>query len=264
MNYYPLLDTGDLKGFVSLANFPPTETWAPAVSCVYAAQPDGEKWLIYPCGLLPPGQTRRFNRSSNNFMADRSIFFFMSERETLPTELSELPSPNKYQYATPRWRGTLGISGEHMEASYSGEYPDEMLPLAKSSCISLSPLLQVGDSKQTSILFVNMISKPQLANYPARLIDAVTKKVLQEWTVNSNTVNECMVSPEISSRTDSNLAHFVVEGITGVPVYFSINKATGSMSLEHSHPPVEFLVFGEGSAKTTLVRSIKKEWLSCR
>lgn len=264
MNYYPLLETDAQKGFVSLANFPPTEKWEPVSTYVYAAQSDGSKWLIYPCGHLAPGQTRRFSRSSNNFLAGKSIFFFMSDKEILPTEFSELPSPNKYQFATPRWRGTLGVTGERMEVSYSGEYPDEMLPLARSSCISLSPLLQIGEGVQTSILFVNMILKPQISHYPARLVHAASKAVLQEWTVSSNCVNQCKVSPEIANQIDSCLAHFVVDGITGIPIYLSSNKSTGGMSLEHSHPPVEFLVFGESDARTNLVRSIKKEWLTCK
>jgi hypothetical protein len=261
MNYYPLLETTDFAGFVTLANFPPTEKWKPKVTYIYGAQSDGRSWIIYPCGSLEPGQTRRLNRSSTQFIEGKSIFFFMSDQPTLPAELSELPTPNKYQSATPRWRGTLGISSELMETSYSGEYPDEMLPLSKSSCISLSPLLQGGDRLQTTILFVNMLLRPQLLTYRARLIRADNKKVLQEWEVNSNCVNACRVLPEISSSLDSHLAHFVVDGITGIPVYFSFDKESGTMSLEHSHPPVEFIVFGESSSRAQMVRQIKKEWL---
>jgi hypothetical protein len=264
MNYYPLLETDKHQGFVSLANFPPTEKWRPVLTYVYAAQSNGDKWLIYPCGHLAPGQTRRFNRSSNSFAAGTSIFFFMSQNKTLPKELLELPSPNKYQFANPSWRGTLGLTGNNMEAAYSGEYPDDMLPLAKSSCVSLSPLLQLSADIRTAILFVNMISKPGQSIYPARLIHAATKSVLQEWKISSNRVNQCNVSPEIANKIGSNLAHFVVDGVTGVPIYFSSNESTGGMSLEHSHPPVEFLVFGESVARTKLVRSIKKVWLSCK
>jgi hypothetical protein len=261
MNYYPLLETTDFAGFVTLANFPPTEKWKPKVTYIYGAQSDGRSWIIYPCGSLEPGQTRRLNRSSTQFIEGKSIFFFMSDQPTLLAELSELPAPNKYQCATPRWRGTLGISSDMMETSYSGEYPDEMLPLAKSSCISLSPLLQGGEGRQTTILFINMILKPQLSTYNARLIKADTKAILQEWTVTSNCVNQCKVRPDLHYELDSSLAHFVVDGITGIPVYFSSNQVTGTMSLEHSHPPIEFLVFGEARMRTALVRSIKKEWL---
>lgn len=261
MNYYPLLEVNGSSGFVSLSNFPPTGNWDRKECFVYAAQPDGKRWVVTSCGVLPAGQIKKFSRESGGFDPSRSVFFFMSEISNLQSQLETLADPCRYQFATPRWRGTLGISGEKMDVSYAGEYPDEMLPLSKSSCISLSPLLQLGDHVKTTILFVNMLKRPDVAPSKARLVCASSKEVLLEWIVQSNTVNECEVSKDIAQKLNNSLVNFIVDGITGIPVYLSLDENSGKMSLEHSHPPVEFLVFGEALARGKLVRSIKQEWL---
>lgn len=261
MNYYPLLEAPGFEGFVSLANIAPTEETSDKTVYIYGAQAEGSRWSVTPCGSLAPGVLGRFGRKSAAFLPSCSIFFFMSEEASFSESLPELPSPNKFQFSTPRWRGTLGLSGSSMDVGYSGEYPDEMLVLAKSSCLSISPLLQLGSRVETKILFINMLLKPKIASHRARLLVAETKEVLQEFQITSNTVSVCSVDHALVQKISGRLCHFAVDGVTGIPVYFSYAKETGEMSLEHSHPPVEFIVFGDVSAQRTLVRSIKNTWM---
>ncbi len=261
MNYYPLIETSDLSGFVTLANFPPTERWKKTEAFVYAAQLIQGKWHITPLGILAPGETRRYTRKSGNFCDSSSIFFFMSPESTLSLQIDELPLPTQYQTATPRWRATLGVSMNGGDAAYSGEYPDEMLKLEKSSCISLCPLIQLSKNIQTTIVFINMLRKPLNQEYSAQLIDCQTKDTIQKWNIRSNKVNICEISPELFKDVKNALTSFVVNGITGIPVYVSKDIESGFLSFEHSHPPIEFLVFGGARTRQEIVRNIKKEWV---
>jgi len=47
------------------------------------------------------------------------------------------------------------------------------------------------------------------------------------------------------------------ENMAGIPLYFSRNKITRQMSLEHTHPPASFAIHGKRFA---VQQELKKIW----
>jgi len=262
MNYYPLLEIQGFGAEVQLANFPSNGDYESPINpvVVYAAQTTGSHWSIYDCGELLPWETRIYSRADLNGEENplESIFFFMSE-QSLPNILSALPMPSLFQNTEPAWRGNLRVVGNGTVSSYSGDYPDSLAKLENATLLSLSPMIQKCPGITTRVLIINLCLCPTIREVEARLITLAERSTLQTYRLRTNRVNVLSV--------DENLVHsasataVTCEGMTGIPVFVSYNLDRTMISMEHTHPPAEMMVFGSGSARRAIVRGLKDHFL---
>lgn len=263
MNYYPLLEIPGFGAEVQLANFPPTSDYREEITAarVYAAQTTGKSWKLTDCGIIAAGATGRYTRQSlaGNDLPQESIFFFMS-KNTLPTNLPQLPPPSAFQSTEPAWRGNLRVIGNGAASGYTGDYPDHLASLHDSTLLSLSPMLQLSPGITNVILVVNMTLNPSVRNGHVKLIRLSDRRVLATYPVRTNSVNPINIDSSLISPTDS--IALTCDSMTGIPIYVASNADKTMLSLEHTHPPAELTVFGPGKVRGGIVKKAKNYFLA--
>ena len=73
--------------------------------------------------------------------------------------------------------------------------------------------------------------------------DPLKDKILDNCYIYSN---KCNIVDMKKIETNSNTPIMVIsKTISGIPIYFSYSSDKKELSLEHTHPPSSFTVFGE-------------------
>jgi hypothetical protein len=121
----------------------------------------------------------------------------------------------------------------------------------KGSIVSPIQTLLNTYGKINKIFFVNMYYKPIREKFRYYLISYNLKKIIFTDFIYTNSVNEI----NIQSKYLNKDTFFVTKDYLGIPVYFS--DQDGHLSLEHTHPPHEY-IFGKN--KYNKINEFKKEF----
>ena len=120
-------------------------------------------------------------------------------------------------------------------------------------------MTQSGADVSTVLILVNLRETPEIV--PCRLVLGRLKdqEPLEERTVMTNTCNLIQLDG-VPSTPDNPICAFSPD-MVAVPVYLSYDAGFRHMSLEHTHPPSELMVFGGLDKRFAVVGGMKKYWM---
>jgi hypothetical protein len=166
--------------------------------------------------------------------------------------MNELPSDGRRD-TTPAWRANIRLSSATAATSYQGEYPEGMLAPASASLLSIVPFLQSGEGIHTSLLMVNLQRRAIPATARLKIRTTKASDIVLEANIEANRIT--IVPLDGLRLADNAIAVMDMQGLTGIPIYLSHDAGFRSLSMEHTHPPAEFVVFGDRRAVQAQIKS---------
>ncbi len=247
-----------LKGAVTLADFPCVDgavPWPDPLK-LFVAWTDGSRWQVRNINTVDPGTVYRVTEDDlpGDCPPDASPFWFLYP-DDLDDALDALPIDN-FMNTSPAWRSNIQLIGPGASTSYQGEYPSGMLRIDPGSLLSLSSFAQDGDGVCTKIVFANMHCLPAQRSASIRFVSSRSRRVLRDIEVRTNAVSVVDITDVKPDPGDFVVA--VSRDISGVPLYLTHTDDFTELSFEHTHPPVELVVFGDRAAYQ---RAIKGYWI---
>jgi hypothetical protein len=257
VNYYFMPRVEGFETAVTLANFPPVGSEMPGTQVAHFAWTDGRAWHLQALDSVLPGTVKTYSSTGlpPGVPPSETCFFFLYPSE-LRGSHDKLPLDPVMETA-PAWRGNIQIRSVTTSTSYQGEYPGAMLKLKNASLVSLSPMLQKGDGVRMYFLLANMLETPEKRQGVVRFAGFRDRKILLEGSLMTNSVSVVDLTG-LQSVTGESLCG-ISPSMTGVPIYFSHDRDKRQLSLEHTHPPDDLMVFSDNPR--AVVKNMKNWWL---
>ena len=119
-------------------------------------------------------------------------------------------------------------------SSYQSEYPYELV-IKEGTTLSQISSLTDNEADENFLIFKNIFHLP-IKKFKGYFVNYDTKKVISECDLITNSTNfikitNSIIKPEV---------FFITKGFLGIPIYLSLKD--GYLSLEHSHPPHEYIL----------------------
>ena len=159
---------------------------------------------------------------------------------------------------SPNWRANIQLSSPTTSTSYQGEYPGSMVGVEKGTLLSLGPLVQLKAGLISKLILVNLGAAPGNEVRHIRFAQMNKQKFLLEAKVRRNHCNIIDLSTLNCDGSDDPVCVFSND-LTGIPIFLTHDLKFTKMSLEHTHPPAEMLVFGD---RGKIQKQMKNWWLS--
>lgn len=246
-----------LSSFLTLVNFPCTEGKHPwsLEQFIYVVWDDNSTWQVRRLDNIQPGKSAEM--SYENLPSDLPIeatpFFFLYP-EKLPEKLDRL-MVSDLMNTEPNWRANIKLSSPTTSISYQGEYPGKMIEVKKGSLLSFGPLAQIEPGLVTKFIFINLKSDPGSDLCKIRFAQMGKNKILLETAVYQNRCTVVDVS-DLDCDGSSPLCA-ISDELTGIPIYLTHDADFKKMSFEHTHAPMEILVFGD---RRIFQKNMKSWW----
>ena len=173
-------------------------------------------------------------------------------REKLLANLSQLPNKETWTSHIPEWRNTAGFSNEWAQTSYQGE----VIPLPpKANLLTFHPFIQYG-SLTNKLLVLNLSNNPEIKSSQIHLFNSSNKDLKGSETVRTNSVTT--IELDKYGFKPNELPVFYSPDLAGIPFGLCISDDKKMLSMEHTHPPASFVLFGNRIKAQSL---IKKSWI---
>ncbi len=244
MNYYFFLDKHkDFNSSVNLFNIPSCEHLSKDYSkdrFIIAVYSDGNSWNYFNLGKFKSKTNIELDKNQlPEKFRNESVYIFFSE--DLNFDSTNLKIKPRYMQSMPEWRSNIKIYNEFTATSYQGEIPDVLLN-KDLSIVSCSPMIQNKNNINNYLYIVNLRKKPDKIKYEIEILDT-KKNVIGKHFAFTNTVNLIDLNKFVNNL-DENV--FIIRSLYygGLPIYFSHNNEKSQLSLEHTHPPSSYLIFG--------------------
>jgi len=169
----------------------------------------------------------------------KTIFIGLTSKELSP---DTAPFNDDSMKSIPAWRANIRLSSEHTTTSYQGEIPGSFLNL-KLSLTSCTPFIQVKDNIENFFYLINMNSNPIETKFNVEVLNS-QKKILKKIICKTNCINITDLS-FLREYNKENMFIFRSQDHGGIPLYFARTIHNKSLSLEHTHPPQEYLFLGK-------------------
>lgn len=258
MNYFFLPLVEGLQSSVGLANFPcvPEDNPWSLEQFVHVAWSYQSSWHIRILDSIQPGKTVVYTQNDlpRGFPKEATPFFFLYP-ERLPFTLDRLIVSHLMQ-TEPSWRANIKFYSPTTSVSYQGEYPGELMQAQKGTLLSFGPLAQIKTGLFTKFLLINLRTEPGNDPCKIRFAQMKSQKILLETTVYHNRCNIVDLSGLTCDDADPVCAFS--DELTGIPLYLTHDIGYRKMSLEHTHAPMEILVFGN---RSIFQKNMKSWWL---
>lgn len=169
---------------------------------------------------------------------EKSIFVGITSKKLLP---NDPPFNDDSMITTPAWRANISISSSYTTTSYQGEIPGSFLNF-NLSLTSCTPFLQIKENIDNYFYLINLTSDPIEKKFEVEILNS-EKKILGKINCFTNRVNLTNLSFLLKSKKE-NMYIFRSKNNGGIPIYFAKTFDNKSLSLEHTHPPQEYLFLG--------------------
>ena len=136
----------------------------------------------------------------------------------------------------------IKISSKFTSTSYQGEIPGSFFKL-KSVFDKLQSFLQFGENKEKLFLSYKFKLSPEEKQFKLEILNK-NKKLIKSIICKTNHVN--VFNLDFLKQLDDDFMYiFRSKDFGGIPLYFARTKDNKSFSLEHTHPPQEYLFLGD-------------------
>lgn len=255
MPFYPLLEGPECNGSVELFNFAPND-WEDASfreRFLNVSWADGSLWHSKCISVVSPGASVSVSRNDLSYLPKSKFGFLSLSKNLLPETTDILPSINDCHTLVPNWRSSLGLNDfKGGKTSYQGEI--EPFPQG-ASMLSFSPFEQKFKNIENYFIFINLEKSPLYRKTDLKIFNPLSMKLLKTEIITSNSIT--IINIDNLCDLEENLLLMASENMAGIPLYFSRNKITRQMSLEHTHPPASFAIHGKRFA---VQQELKKIW----
>ena len=259
MNYYFVLAVPGLDCEIGLANFAPSDPRQPLRNQhVCTARPEHGLWAVDCHGVIAPGAVLALRPADLGLSAEeaRSTLVFMSP-DRLSGRLPALPRPAGFT-SVPSWRAHLRVVSPTTSAGYQGEYPAGMFDIRRPRLVSISAMLQPGLHNALLLACFNGDATARCGSL--RINRLRGGEQLMTAPIVCNQVNYVDLSP-LLLETAPELLLFSSDDVAGIPIFFCRDAEARQMSLEHTHPPMELMVFGAADARNRVIQKMRSAWM---
>jgi hypothetical protein len=138
---------------------------------------------------------------------------------------------------------------------YQGELDHFPSP---GSLLSFAPFIQYGDEAENYMLFLNLEKFPKMRSSYVEIYSSANPEYLRgRFEVRNNNIS--VVSLDNLDFSPLDLPVIVCKDMSGIPLFFSKTRNNSFLSLEHSHPPVSYVVHGN---RWLAQKILKNKWFS--
>jgi hypothetical protein len=215
---------------------------------LYGAFIKSNKWninLFNNCEI-----NKEFFLVKNEIIDNKKIFFLATENEIKKFDSNKLINLNNFTDTTPEYRANLRIYlKEGGFSSYQSEYPYDMIDKNGSLLSSVSSIANKNANK--NFLLIRNIFKDAIEEkFNLYFVDIKLKKIIEQSEIKTNhtnqiEINKLLIHPEVFVITKKYL---------GIPIY--VSEKNGHLSIEHTHPPHEYIL---GHNKYEKVKELKSK-----
>lgn len=257
MFYYFFINTvnNNLESKIDLVNHSPHSLNESNLSDLHINlfYSNGSKWIVRYHGMLSKNQLISLDKNElDKNLKDKSIFVCLSKEKNINEDYF-LNSYKLEQEFYPPMRANIKICNDYTSASYQGEIPAIFLK-RDLSLVSCSPMIQKTQGVKNFFYLVNLSNSPVTKEFTVDVLN-LKKEKLFEFNCLTNSIN-CFDLKEIN-KTEEQIFIFKSKYYGGIPLYFSVNEDFTNMSIEHTHPPIEHVVFGD---RNYFQRQKKEYW----
>lgn len=203
---------------------------------LYQATVNGKFWKIEK--FLSCFEDNNFFLINQENLDNRNFFFIADKNFKIDfgNKYPELLDFNSYTDTNPAFRSNIQISNlSGGFSSYQSEYPFSMIS-KKGSVLSSLNLLTNKFADQNILILRNIFYKPIHESFYVYFINYKLKEIVHKQEVFTNQTNFV----ELTSDMLNDDIYLFSNDYLCIPLYISINK--NSISLEHTHPPHEYII----------------------
>ena len=248
-----------LKCNITLSNFPCVDGKRPwsLEQILYVIWSDKSFWNVRALNTISPGKSvvLSCDELPSELPDDATPFFFLNPKK-LPSTLDRLIKSD-LMHTQPNWRANIQLSSQTTSTSYQGEYPSGMVGIENGTLLSLGPLVQLKIGLVSKLILVNLGAKPGKEECKIQFAQMSKQNILFETSVNRNHCN--VIDLSFLNCDESDPICVFSKDLTGIPIFLSHDPEFKKMSMEHTHPPSEMLVFGDNKK---FQKKMKSWWLS--
>ena len=247
MNFFFGASYGDFKSELQIPVFQNRNPKAKNIN-LYELYIDNEKWKIIEKNK--DSLNNDFYLLYDNDLNNDNIFFLASTEDLKSFDHSKLLDLNNFTNTSPDFRANLKIKYKNQGfSSYQSEYPYELI-IKEGTTLSQISSLTDTEADKNFIIFKNIFHLPIKKKFKGYFVNYEKKKIIYECELVTNKTNfieipTSIIKPEV---------FFVTKDFLGIPIYLTLKN--GHLSLEHSHPPHEYIL---GQNKFKKVYELKKE-----
>jgi len=254
--FFPLMKVLDLEGFLELS-YMPANNWENRVKSelnVYLIWTDGSKWQVALYNKIKFGDAIRVNALDiEEKYLQTGVCLFYPTTEELVGPLDSLPTTQVWSSRIPEWRCTTGFYNANAQTSYQGE----IFPLPQNAnLLTFHPFIQYGEV-DNYLLVLNISKDPAIRDSTINFFNSVDLHKMGTAAVSTNSAT-CIPLDSIG-YLPTDLPLFVSPSMAGIPFGLGISRDGQMLSMEHTHPPASFVLFGNRNA---IQGKIKKTWFN--
>ena len=247
MNFFFGASYGDFKSELQIPVFQNRNPKAKNIN-LYELYIENEKWKIIDKNK--DSLNNDFYLLYDNDLNNDNIFFLASTEDLKSFDHCKLLDLNNFTNTSPDFRANLKIKYKNQGfSSYQSEYPYELI-IKEGTTLSQISSLTDTEADKNFIIFKNIFHLPIKKKFKGYFVNYEKKKIIYECELVTNKTNFI----EIPSSIIKPEVFFVTKDFLGIPIYLTLKN--GHLSLEHSHPPHEYIL---GQNKFKKVYELKKE-----
>jgi hypothetical protein len=252
--FFPLMKVLDLEGFLELSYMPANE-WENRVKSVlkvYLMWTDGNSWNVQLYCKINFGEVVRITTEDiDSKHLQSGVCLFYPTTEEIVEPLATLPTREVWSSRIPEWRCTTGFYNANSQTSYQGE----IFPLPpKASLLTFHPFIQYGEV-DNYLLVLNISRDPVIKESMIELFNSADLQKKGNAKVKTNSAS-CIALNDFRFLP-SDLPLFISPSMAGIPFGLGVSHDGQMLSMEHTHPPASFVLFGNRNA---IQSKIKKTW----
>jgi hypothetical protein len=248
MNFFFHLSNSFVKSKLSIPKFSNHGAVNKKIS-LFEAEIEEGKWVVNKTQCFEDDHFWSVNYQNKDDL--QKIFFLATANEAaLISEHNQILDLNNFTNTLPDYRANLMIEGESGGcSSYQSEYPFRMIQ-NQGSIYSDCGLLTTSRCKSVGVFIRNIVSKPIKKETNLYLYDQQINQVLASFKICTNEGRYI----DLSDFKENLCNSFIyADNFLGIPVYI-IEYNDGGLSMEHTHPPHEFV---GGVDRFQLVKKLK-------
>ena len=240
MNFFFFLTNNDFHCELNIPRFQNRGKFFDKKIVLYKCRINRDSWEYSEVESL--GDDHFWNLSIQNHAID-SIFFIEKKKNFNSFSKKKLNEQNNLTSTYPDFRANNKVFlNQGGFSSYQSDYPFNMIK-KNGSVLSPINMLLNRNANRNFIFFRNIFYTPIKDNFEVFLINVKSFKILKTFKCKTNQMNILNIEKDFIKNEN----YIFSKNYLGIPIFCS--EDDGNISLEHTHPPHEYLL-GDDKYKT--------------